>query len=292
MGTRADLSQFLRTRRARLHPDEVGLQHFGRPRRVPGLRRQELAQLAGVSVDYYVRLEQGRTRNVSDEILDAVARALQLSDDERAHLFDLAKPARAGQAAQHRVVRVERVRPGLQRVLDMATEMPAYIVGRRCDVLAWNRMACLLFGDFATMRPQDRNWGRLIFLNEDVQSLYDDWTIKARETVSYLRLKAGAYPNDQELATLIGELSVKSDEFRAWWASHDVRDKTYGTKTFHHPLVGEMALEHETLRLPDDSDQVLVTYTAQAQSPAETALRLLSTFDLQRNKLPLRNPEA
>jgi transcriptional regulator with XRE-family HTH domain len=289
MEARAELSQFLRTRRARLRPDAVGIPHFGRQRRVPGLRREELAQLAGVSVDYYTRLEQGRTRNVSDDVLDAVARALELSDDERTHLFDLAKPLRPTQSRRQRPIRPERVRPGPQRLLDMATDMPAYIVGLRCDVLAWNRMARLLFCDFDTMPLRDRNWGRMIFLNEDIQSLYEDWTIKARETVSYLRLKAGAYPDDRELAALIGELSVKSGEFRGWWASHDVRDKTFGTKTFHHPLVGRITLEHETMCLPGDSDQMLVMYTAQAHTQSDTALRLLNTFDTQPPKAPQRS---
>jgi transcriptional regulator with XRE-family HTH domain len=277
MEKRAELTEFLRTRRARLQPEDVGLRPFGGRRRVPGLRREELAQLAGVSVDYYVRLEQGRTQNVSEEVLDAVAQALRLDDDERDHLRNLAKP---GRARRRPPARVERVRPGLQRLLEMAEGIPAYIVGRRCDVLAWNRMAAATFTDFGALSPADRNWGRLIFLNEDVQALFDDWTIKARETVAFLRLRAGEFPDDPELAALVGELSVKSEDFRRWWADHNVKDKNFGSKKLHHPLVGELTLEYETFRATDNSDQVLVTYTAEADSASEAALRLLGSWGL------------
>ena len=275
MDKRAELTEFLRTRRARLQPEDVGLRPFGGRRRVPGLRREELAQLAGVSVDYYVRLEQGRTQNVSEEVLEAVAQALRLDEDERDHLRNLAKP---GRSRRRPPARVERVRPGLQRLLEMAEGIPAYVVGRRCDVIAWNRMAAAVFTDFGALAPPDRNWGRLIFLNEDMQALFDDWTVKGKETVAFLRLRAGELPDDPELAALVGELSVKSEDFRRWWADHNVKDKTFGSKKLHHPLVGDMTLEYETLRATDNSDQVLVTYTAAAGSAAETALRLLGSW--------------
>jgi transcriptional regulator with XRE-family HTH domain len=272
MDKRVELTEFLRTRRARLQPEEAGVRPFGGRRRVPGLRREELAQLAGVSVDYYVRLEQGRTNNVSDEVLDAVAQALQLDDDERAYLRNLAKPVRR----RRRPPRPERVRPGLRRLLEVAENIPAYIIGRRGDVLAWNRLAAALFVDFGALPPAERNWARLIFLNEDVRELFDDWTVKGRESVAYLRLQAGNYPDDTELAALVGELSVKSEHFRQWWADHNVRDHTNGPKHLHHPLVGEMILHYECLKMPDAPDQLLVTYTAEAGSPSDTALRLLA----------------
>ncbi|MFC5752567.1 helix-turn-helix transcriptional regulator [Actinomadura rugatobispora] len=279
MDKRAELSEFLRSRRARLQPEDVGIRPFGGRRRVPGLRREELAQLAGVSVDYYVRLEQGRTRNVSEEVLDAVARALRLDHDERAHLRNLARPKAT--ARRRPAPRPERVRPGLRRLLEMADGVPAYIIGRRCDVLGWNRIAAALFTDFGALPPAERNWARLIFLNEDVQALFDDWTYKAKETVAYLRLKAGEYPGDPEIAALVGELSVRSEDFRRWWADHNVRDKGHGRKHVHHPLVGAIALDYETLRLPDDPDQALVTYTVEAGSESETALRLLSGWGVK-----------
>ncbi len=275
MDRRAELTEFLRTRRARVRPEDVGLRPYGR-RRVPGLRREELAQLAGMSVDYYVRLEQGRANNVSEEVLAAVAAALSLDDDERAHLSDLARPVATRR--RRRPARAERVRPGVRRLLEMADGVPAYVIGRRGDVLAWNRLACALFTDFGAMPAADRNWARMIFFNEDVRALFDDWTVKARETVAYLRLKAGQYPDDPELAALVGELSVKSEDFRQWWAEHDVRDKSGGRKVLRHPLVGEIVVDYESLRLPDDADQVLVTCTVKANSPSEANLRLLAAW--------------
>ncbi|WP_425312300.1 helix-turn-helix transcriptional regulator [Planobispora rosea] len=289
MNTRAELAEFLRTRRARLRPEDVGLQPFGGARRrVPGLRREELAQLAGVSVDYYVRLEQGRTNNVSEEVLEAVARALRLSEDERAHLGNLARPA---PARRRPAPRAERVRPGLQRLLDMAEGIPAYIIGRRGDVLAWNRMAAAAFVDFGALPPAERNWARMIFLNEDVRALFADWRAKAQETVAHLRLRAGAYPDDPQLAALVGELSVKSEDFRRWWADHNVKDKTNGRKVVRNPLVGELVLDYESLRLPDDPDQVLVVYTAEAGSASEASLRLLGSWRAGETSRPDRHAE-
>ncbi|GAA4090460.1 MULTISPECIES: helix-turn-helix transcriptional regulator [Actinomadura] len=276
MDKRAELTEFLRSRRARLQPEDVGLPPFGGRRRVPGLRREELAQLAGVSVDYYVRLEQGRTRNVSEEVLDAVAGALRLDDDERAYLRNLARPARS--ARRRPPARAERVRPGVRRLLEMAEGVPAYVFGRRCDVLAWNRLACALFTDFGALPPAERNWARLIFLNEEMQALFEDWTVKAKDTVAFLRLSAGEYPDDPELAALVGELSVRSEDFRRWWADHNVKDKSNGRKVVLHPLVGRIELDYETLRLPDNRDQMLTTYTVEAGSPSETALRLLGSL--------------
>nr|WP_068922888.1 helix-turn-helix transcriptional regulator [Planobispora rosea] len=289
VNTRAELAEFLRTRRARLRPEDVGLQPFGGARRrVPGLRREELAQLAGVSVDYYVRLEQGRTNNVSEEVLEAVARALRLSEDERAHLGNLARPA---PARRRPAPRAERVRPGLQRLLDMAEGIPAYIIGRRGDVLAWNRMAAAAFVDFGALPPAERNWARMIFLNEDVRALFADWRAKAQETVAHLRLRAGAYPDDPQLAALVGELSVKSEDFRRWWADHNVKDKTNGRKVVRNPLVGELVLDYESLRLPDDPDQVLVVYTAEAGSASEASLRLLGSWRAGETSRPDRHAE-
>ncbi|RFS83106.1 XRE family transcriptional regulator [Actinomadura spongiicola] len=273
MDQRTELGEFLRSRRARLRPEDVGLPDFGR-RRVPGLRREELAGLAGVSVDYYVRLEQGRARNVSSAVLDAVARALRLDDDEHTYLRAIARPV----SARRRTSRPERVRPGLQRLLDVSVNVPAYVVGRRVDVLAWNRLACLLYTDFAARAPERRNWARMIFQEQEIRDLFDDWTVKARETVSYLRMRAGAHPADPDLIALVGELSVTSEEFRHWWASHEVHDKSHGRKRLRHPVVGDLVLDYEALRLPSDPDQVLVTYTAEAGSASEEALTFLSSW--------------
>ncbi|MET9432721.1 helix-turn-helix transcriptional regulator [Streptomyces sp. NPDC006551] len=278
MDLSAELSEFLRSRRARLKPADVGLPEFGRHRRVPGLRREELAQLAGVSVAYYTRLEQGNGRNVSMEVLDSIARALRLSDTERAHLTHLAKPT-VKKKQRAAITRPQQVRPGLRHLLESLDGIPAFVLGRRLDILAWNRMARALLGDFAAMEPEERNMARLVFLGPHARDLYLDWECKATEVVSVLRLYAGCYPDDPALLALVGELSVKSEEFRSLWAAHTVADKGHGTKRLRHPLVGEMTLGYETLKVSGgDPDLVLVTYQAEPGSASADALRLLATW--------------
>jgi transcriptional regulator with XRE-family HTH domain len=272
---RAELGEFLRSRRARLDPEELGLRHLGGRRRVPGLRREELAQLAGVSVDHYVRLEQGRTLHFSDAVLDAVARALQLDDVERAHLHRLARPAQDTECAP---AGRQEVRPGLRRLLEMSADVPAYVVGRGTDVLAWNALAAALITDFGALPVRHRNLARLIFLDEGIRSLYADWRSKASDVVAYLRLDAGRHPGDPATAALVAELSAASVDFRELWAEHRLKDKTHGRYVYRHPVVGELDLGFETLRLPDDPDQALVAHTVVAGSPSAAALRLLATW--------------
>ncbi|CAH9417890.1 DNA-binding protein [Streptomyces globisporus] len=273
---RAELSEFLRTRRAKLQPQDVGLPEFGRARRVPGLRREELAQLAGVSVAYYTRLEQGNGRNVSAEVLDAIARALRLTDAEHAHLNHLARPAR--HKKKRRPARVQRVRTGLLYLLDNMDGIPAYVTGARSDILAWNAMAAAVFGDWGALPPGERNWARLVFLSPGYRDLFVNWDSKASDMVSYLRLYAGCHPDDPELSALVGELSVKSDEFRRLWATHNVKEKGHGVKLVRHPLAGDLTLSYETLNLPDDEEQHLVTYHAEPGSESAQALRLLASW--------------
>jgi transcriptional regulator with XRE-family HTH domain len=273
---RNELSEFLRTRRARLQPEDVGLPYFGVRRRVPGLRREELAQLAGVSAAYYTRLEQGNARNVSAAVLEAIADALRLDRAEREHLDHLAKPARRrGRAVPPRP---QRVRPQLQHLLDAMDSVPAYVLGRRCDILAWNRLACALLGDFGALPPEQRNMAWLVFMEPATRELYDDWEGKARDMVAGLRMHAGRSPDDPRLAALIGELSVKSPEFRQWWAAHDVRGTGPCTKELHHPVVGRLTLANESMVLPADPDQLLVTYAAEPGSASAEALRLLASW--------------
>ena len=269
---RAELGEFLRSRRARLRPEELGLPDYGGRRRVPGLRREELAQLAGVSVDHYVRLEQGRTLHFSEAVLDAVARALRLNDVERQHLYRLARPWSEGDHADG----PQQVRPGLRRLLDSAADVPAYIVGRNTDVLAWNRLAAALITDFGALPPAQRNLARLVFLDEGMRSLYADWPQKTRDVAAYLRLDAGRHPDDPETAALLDELSAASTEFRTAWGEHHLKDKTHGRYVYRHPVVGELDLGFETLRLPDDPDQALIAHTVEEGSPSHTALRLLA----------------
>ena len=274
MSERTEMAAFLQTRRARVKPEDVGIQPHPGPRRVPGLRREELAQLAGVSVDYYVRLEQGRSGNVSASVLDAVARALLLDEIERAHLFDLAKP----KPAARRSPRPQRVRPEFRRLLHSLDHLPAFILGRRLDVLACNNLALALIGDFESFPAEERNMARYMFLDAEARDRYVDWERCARDTVHVLRMDAGRHPDDPQLSALVGDLSIQSPEFRRWWAEHDVKERTHGTKRYRHPLVGDVTVQYETLRLADDPDQSLMIYTAEPGSESETALRLLANL--------------
>ncbi|GIH18648.1 helix-turn-helix domain-containing protein [Rugosimonospora africana] len=287
--TPADIGEFLRSRRARLRPEDAGLPAFGGRRRVPGLRREELAQLAGVSADYYIRLEQGRLRNVSEAILDAVARALRLDDTERIHLHHLAKPT-------HRPPRRERrqpVRASTQWLLDALVATPAYVLGRRLDVVAWNDLASAVLGvELDGLAPDQRNMGRLVFLDDSARDLWADWDAKAQETVGGLRMHAGAYPDDPQLANLVGELSMKSPEFRRLWADQHVWATPHGTVDVRHPLVGDLTLAYETLATPDALDQLMVVYTAEPGSATHTALQLLASWTAGTADDPTADPVA
>ncbi|MFJ1707220.1 helix-turn-helix transcriptional regulator [Kitasatospora sp. NPDC088346] len=268
------LGDFLRTRRARLLPRDVGLPELGR-RRVAGLRREEIAELAGVSVDYYTRMEQGRVRNASPAVLAALARALRLDEDETRHLHRIARPAGTPRGPRRGAERPQRVRPMLRTLLGSLPDLPALVMGRRMEVLAWNEAASALLGDFDAMDPAERNIARITFLRPESRSLYADWEACARENVAYLSLEAGRHPDDPALSALVGELAVKSREFRGWWAEHPVQDKTSGVKRFQHPVVGGLELTYETLRAADDPAQALITYAAEPGSPSEDALRLM-----------------
>ncbi|MFD3472480.1 helix-turn-helix transcriptional regulator [Streptomyces sp. NPDC058682] len=275
MSTAINMGEFLRTRRALLHPEDVALPDFGGRRRVAGLRREEIAQLAGVSVDYYTRMEQGRVPNPSGAVLDALARALRLDGDATRHLHRLARSQSSVRNVPRRQAQPQRVRPMLQRLLDDLVDIPAMVMGRRMDVLAWNTAAVALFGDYAALDRAERNIARITFLDETSRELYADWPSCARGNVAYLHLDAGRHPEDPQLASLIGELSMKSADFRRWWAEHPVQDKTSGTKRFHHPVVGDLELAYETLCAADDPDQALITYAAEPGSPSHDALRML-----------------
>ncbi|MEW1675770.1 helix-turn-helix transcriptional regulator [Streptomyces noursei] len=274
-----ELGDFLRSRRARIQPEEVGLPGHGR-RRVPGLRREEVAQLAGVSVDYYIRLEQGRGPSVSDAVLDAVGRVLRLDDTEQEYLRRVARPA-ARRAAARRAPAggsaPQQVRPGLRLLLDTLDRAPAFVLGRRMDVLAWNDLGDAVVG-FSRMAPEDRNMPRQVFLDPRARELYPDWAAVAAETVAHLRLDAGQHPHDAQLTTLVGELSLRSEDFRRLWADHQVREKSYGVKRLHHPVVGELELPYETLAVPGEAGQLLVVYTAEPGSQTAERLQLLASW--------------
>ena len=271
-----ELGEFLRSRRDRITPEEAGVRSYGR-RRVPGLRREELAQLAGVSVTYLTRLEQGQSHNASDAVIDALARALRLDPDERAHVDALVHPRPVRRSHPYRPA---TARPGAVQLLRSMGEAPAVLLGRFNDILAWNRAGHLLLAghldDDAPSRVEDRpNQLTLLFLDPHTRDLYVDWAEEAARAVASLRYVAAQFADDRRLAGLVGELSVKSPEFACLWAGHDVRLCTSGTKRLRHPTVGILELGFEVLHLPEGNGQRVLTHTAAPGSASSAALRLL-----------------
>ncbi len=271
-----ELGDFLRSRRARIQPEEVGLPSYGR-RRVPGLRREEVAQLAGVSVDYYIRLEQGRGPSVSDAVLDAIARVLHMDETEHAYLRTVARPSRP----RSRRPAAPRVRPGVQLILDGMERVPAFVVGRRLDVLAWNALADALSG-FGLMTAGERNVARQVFLDPAARDLFPDWSAVAAQTVAQLHLNAGHHPDEPGMAALIGELSLKSEDFRRLWADHEIRECRFGVKRVRHPVAGLLTLPYETLTVPADPEQTIVVYTPEPGSETAERLALLGSWSTSR----------
>ncbi|TGB09106.1 helix-turn-helix transcriptional regulator [Streptomyces sp. MZ04] len=273
------LGAFLRSRRARLTPQDAGLSKYGERRRVPGLRREELAQLAGVSVDYYVRFEQGRAANVSDTVVDAVAAALRLDRDEYTHLRDLVRatgPARPIPAPAPQGAEARQVRPGVRRLLDSMADTPACVTNWRTDILAWNPLYAALFTDFGALPPEQRNKLWMVFCHQEARSRFVDWEEKSRCLASCLRMGMGRHPGDPAYVELIAQLSAGSEDFRRIWADQDVSDKRHGHFALRHPAVGRFTLGYEYLHLPDDQDRFLITYTAEPGSPSEAALRSIA----------------
>ncbi|MER5516905.1 helix-turn-helix transcriptional regulator [Streptomyces sp. NPDC002763] len=273
------LGAFLKACRARLRPEDLGLTSYGGRRRVAGLRREELAQLAGVSTSYYARLEQGQSRHASPQVLDAIAAALELTAPERGHLHALA--ASAGRRRAVRPTSVEHPDPALLELLEAIPQVPALILGRRSDVLAWNPMGhALLAGnrdrDAVSVPGRRVNMTELVFLDPETRELYVDWDRKARAVVGNLRLVAGAHPGDPALAALIGRLTMASAEFSALWADHRVQACATAHYALHHPLIGDLAVTQQTLRSIERPDQTLVTCTAPSGSPSAEALSMLA----------------
>ncbi|MEU9475318.1 helix-turn-helix transcriptional regulator [Streptomyces sp. NPDC048191] len=267
-----EVGDFLRSRRARIQPEEVGLASHGR-RRVPGLRREEVAQLAGVSVDYYIRLEQGRGTSVSDAVLDAVARVLRLDETEQAYLRTVARPRRQ----RDRQRSAPRVRPGVRILLDGMERSPAFVLGRCMEVLAWNALGDAVNG-FSRLAPAERSMPRQVFLDPAGRDLYPEWRAVAAQTVAHLRVNAGRYADDPELCALVGELSLRSEDFRRLWADHEVSECAYGVKKIRHPVAGLLTLPYETLTIPAAPDQTIVAYTPEPGSETAERLALLGSW--------------
>ncbi|HEV2755984.1 MAG TPA: helix-turn-helix transcriptional regulator [Actinomycetota bacterium] len=276
MSNSDDIRDFLKSRRARVSPEDAGLPAYGAKRRVPGLRREEVALLAGISVEYYTRLERGNARGVSDGVLEGLARALQLDEAERAHLFDLVRTANVGRAPARRPAQ-QRVRPTIQRLLDSMT-VPAVVQNGRLDVLYGNRLGRALFPDLFADSERPANGARNVFLNPRSADFYKEWETSANDVVALLRAQAGRDPYDKGLSDLIGELSTRSEDFRVRWARHDVRFHRSGTKHLHHPVVGDLTLAYEALEPPGDPGQSIFVYMAEPSSPSEQALDLLASW--------------
>jgi transcriptional regulator with XRE-family HTH domain len=276
MDNRAEIREFLATRRAKITPEQVGLPAGTGIRRVPGLRREEVAVLAGVSTDWYVRLEKGHIDGVSDDVLDAVARALHLDDAERRHLFDLARAARPQRAARRRKAQTG-VRPSVQRVIE-SMSTPAFVRNGRLDVLAINPLGRALYAPAFADSTTPVNMARFCFLDPASRTFYPDWEDVAHATVAVLRSAAGRDPHDRELTDLVGELATRSDFFRTGWAAHNVTLHQHGAKHFQHPLVGLIDVTFDSMELPADPGLTLTAYSTEPGSPSEDALKLLAAW--------------
>jgi transcriptional regulator with XRE-family HTH domain len=277
MDTQGDVREFLASRRARITPEQAGLPTYGGTRRVAGLRRAEVALLAGVSPDYYIRLERGNLSGVSDSVLDAVARALRLDEAERSHLYDLARAANIGPRARRRPAR-QQIRPGVRSLLDAMTDAPAFVRNGRLDILASNPLGRALYSPAFAAPEQPVNLARFCFLDPAAEEFYPHWSDSADTTVYLLRTEAGRDPYNKALSDLVGELATRSDDFRTRWAAHHVRLHQNGVKSFRHPVVGRLDLAFEAMPLPADPGLTLTAYSAEAGTPAHDTLRLLASW--------------
>jgi transcriptional regulator with XRE-family HTH domain len=289
MAERNELGDFLRASRAAVSPEKLGLEQYAsRPgRRVQGLRREEVAELAGVSVDYYTRLEQGRHNRPSEAVIDALSRALRLDAVTHAHLVDLARPVRR----RPEQPQVQRVRPAIHQLIASMVDHPAFIVGRRTDILAANDLARALITDWRALPPRERNYARWMFLDPAARAIYQDWSTVAAEVVGTLRLDAGRHPGDQRLNELVGELTIKSPEFRTWWNDHRVHERTHGSKRMTHPAVGPITIHYQAMALPGDKDQTLFVYTTDPGSSSADNMRLLAMWTAQNKRETTANPK-
>lgn len=276
MDNRTEVRDFLLSRRARITPEQAGLPLYGTNRRVAGLRREEVALLAGVSTDYYTKVERGNLSGVSESVLEAIASALQLDESERTHLFDLARAAHTG-TRQRSSRPKQSIRPSVQRIID-ALGAPAYVRNNRLDLLAINQLGRALLADLYTDQSSRPNLARYLFLDPRSRDFYVEWEAVAKDVVAALRIEAGRNPYDRGLTDLIGELSTRSDEFRAWWASHNVRLHRTSTKKMHHPIAGEVELTGEALALPADAGLTIITYTVEPATASAQALQFLASW--------------
>jgi len=270
-----ELGQFLRARRSEVSPADLGLPPADPgTRRVTGLRREEVAAAAAISHDYYTRIEQGRLVP-SEPVLQAIAHILHLTPDQRTYIEGLAQQADRRTSPQRRH---KQVRPQLQRLLDQLTEVPAFVVGKYLDLLAWNPLAAALLIDVDKMAPHERNYVRMMFTDPRMKDYYPDWESMARTSVALLRMQAADNPADPRLTTLVGELSVTSPQFRRWWAARNVARQDFGTKTIRHPQLGDLTVDWDSFHLAGDPDQHLTMWSAEPGSPTHDKLRILASW--------------
>ena len=276
---RTDIREFLSTRRARISPEQAGLPIYGGARRrVSGLRREEVALLAGISTEYYTRLERGNATGMSESVINGIAHALQLDEAERTHLLDLLRTAGTTRRPPRRRPTPQRVRPTVLRVLDSMSGTPAFLLNGRLDVLTANALGYALFAPVYAEPARPPNNARFVFLDPHATEFFRDWDKVANDTVALLRAEVGRNPYDRRMSDLIGELSTRSEQFRVRWAAHNVRIHTTGIKRFHHPMVGDLELSFESFPVAADPSQNLLTYTAEPGSPSQDALNLLASW--------------
>ena len=280
MDNRSDIREFLTSRRDRLTPQDAGLPDFGGRRRVKGLRREEVALLAGMSTEYYVRLERGDGTGVSEAILDGISRALRLDEAEHAHLYALVRAANQGAEPARRrgLSRPQQVRPNVQQLIDAMVDVPVFVQNGRLDAVATNRLGAALFSEMFVMPQRPMNAARFTFLDPRAKTFYRDWAGNARQIVALLRAEAGRSPYDRILTDLVGELATRSDLFRTLWASQDVRMHRTGSKNLHHPVVGDLDLTFEAMDLTSEPGLQLLAFSAAPGSPSHDGLQLLATW--------------
>ena len=279
MNPHDELSEFLTTRRAKLSLDQVGLPDFGGRRRVPGLRREEVALLAGMSAEYYKRLERGTAAGVSESVIDGVSRALKLDEAEHAHLYDLVRAANAGERPQRtRTTRKTQVSSSTQQTIDAMSTVPVFVQNGRLDAVATNQLGHALFSPMFEGAREPINAARFTFLEQSAQTFYRDWEANARQIVAILRAEAGRSPHDRQLTSLVGELSTQSDVFRTLWAAHDVREHRTGIKSVTHPIVGELDLTFQAMDLSSDRGLTMIVFSAAPGSSSYDGLQLLANW--------------
>jgi len=280
MDLRKDISEFLTTRRGRITPEQAGLPSYSENRRVAGLRREEVAMLAGVSVDYYTRIERGQLKGVSESVISGIARVLNLDDAERGYLNNLVQLSNPTIRTVSKP-KPSNVRQSILRLLDTMDSFPAYVRNDRLDIVAHNALTRQLFAPMFSAQPETPNVARFVFLDENSRDFFIDWEKIAKDSVGVLRSLASVNPYDKKLTDLIGELCTRSEFFRVHWAAHEVFEHKMGTKRFRHPEVGELDLNFEILVLPQDPGLVMATYFAAKNSPSENALKLLKIAEYE-----------